>query len=64
MAISLLVIGLSYMSYWCLSEVCEHAILPNKNQTIKLTQRENTFKSALFYDKRKKIELGFIIFLF
>lgn len=52
------------MSYWCLSEVCEHAILPNKNQTIKLTQRENTFKSALFYDKRKNIELGFIIFLF
>lgn len=43
-----------------LSEVCEHAIMPNKKQTIKLIQRENSFKRALFYDKRKKIELGFI----
>lgn len=46
-----------------LSEVCEHAIMPNKKQTIKLIQRENSFKRALFYDKRKKIELGFILFL-
>lgn len=46
-----------------LSEVCEHTIMPNKKQTIKLIQRENSFKRALFYDKRKKIELGFILFL-
>lgn len=67
--ISLLVVGVIVHVLWMsstekkLSEVCEHAIMPNKKQTIKLIQRENSFKRALFYDKRKKIELGFILFL-
>lgn len=37
-----------------LSEGCEHAIMPNKNQTVKLSQGENTFKSALYFMTKDK----------